>query len=395
MTAKGKKDKALGKMGATWKGELQHLLNLRGKVSSRGRPKPVSNRTLANREQMLYNCLYQLKEMGYPLLSVHNLKEKHIGALVSRWDKEGLSAGSIANKLAALRALAKWIGKPGMVKPGRFYVDDPERLKRRVAAVKDKSWTAAGVDPMAMVAQVKAVDPYVAMQLEIIYAFGLRREEAVQFKPHRVDEGGVLRVRDGTKGGRERMIPVESDYQRDVLARAKLMAPRFNDHIGGPKRTLGQALNRFSYVMRSLGFTRDRLGVTAHGLRHQRLNDIYEEVAGVPSPVRQIEAGEKAIVRPADPMLEAKARQKVTAIAGHGRLSITTAYTGSARSVGEKAKARLNWGQTPERVVSVSQPGAPQVHHGHFPVGTYLSDGAAGTVLGSDRDGSKITMKRR
>lgn len=313
-----------------WKRELQYLLHMKGGITARGKLKPISDRTLANRENILYSCIYQLREMGFKLQSVYNLKEKHVAALVSKWDKEGLSAGSIANYLTALRVLTKWIGKPGMVRSGEHYVDDPERIRRRNVAVRDKSWTAAGVNPDAIIAQVRAIDENVALQLELILAFGLRREEAVQFKPHRVDEGGVLRVRDGTKGGRERLIPVENDYQRDVLTRTKQKAQRFHDHVGDPRKTLIQALNRFSYVMHSLGITRSQLGVTAHGLRHQRLNDIYEEVAGVPSPVRQREAGETQLRR-GDPYKEALARQKVTVIAGHGRLPITTAYTGSYR----------------------------------------------------------------
>lgn len=363
------KGKGAGGGRGDWKRELQDILHLRGRVTARGRAKPVSNRTLYERERALFSCMHQLHGLGYDLRSVHNLKEKHIAALMSAWDKEGLSPGTIANYLAALRALAKWIGKAGLVKPATAYVD-PGRVKRRVAAMRDKSWSAAGVDARAMIAQIKAFDPRVGMQAEIIHAFGLRREEAVQFKPHRVDEGGVLRVRDGTKGGRERMVPVESAYQREVLARAKAMAPRFHDHIGRPGRTLEQALNRFSYVMRKLGLTKEALGVTAHGLRHQRLNDIYEEVAGVPSPVRQIEAGNKTLVR-GDPYKEAQARQKVTVIAGHGRHSITTAYTGSTRSVGESAKIRLNWGQSPEGVISVSLAGASHVHFGQPTLGNH------------------------
>jgi hypothetical protein len=60
--------------------------------------------------------------------------------------------------------------------------------------------------------------------------------------------------------------------------------------------------------------------VTAHGLRHQRLNDIFEEVAGVPSPVWQA-----ASIIKGDPAKWKQANQKVSSVAGHARLSISTA----------------------------------------------------------------------
>ena len=55
------------------------------------------------------------------------------------------------------------------------------------------------------------------MQLELQRAFGLRMREAALLKVHAADKGAYLAVNWGTKGGRDRVIPIETDYQRDVL----------------------------------------------------------------------------------------------------------------------------------------------------------------------------------
>lgn len=329
-----------------WKGELQEVLHLHGRVTARGKTKPVSNRTLAVRESVLFQCMEQIRELGYDIQSIRSLKTKHIEALVEHWVGEGISAGTIQNRLSYLRALCKWIGKDGMIPPTEEFAERyyPGRLKRTVAAVTDKSWSAKGLSAEEVIVAVAQEDRYVAMQLKVIHAFGLRREEAVQFKPHKVDEGGVLRIREGTKGGRERMVPVESDYQRQVLAEAKAAVSIWDGHIGHPGKSLAQNLRRFSYVMERMGLTKKDLGATAHGLRHQRLNDIFEEVAGVPSPVRQMSGldsmsgSDAVVVEKGDPYLWKAAQQKVSHVGGHARLSISTAYTGSQQSL-RKGKA--------------------------------------------------------
>lgn len=324
-----------------WKRELTNLLQMKGRVAfgKNGKTKPISDRTLDAREDILFMCMRQVREMGYDIKSVYSLRGKHVDALVDRWKKEEISSGAAQNRLSVLRLLCHWMGKDGLVKPTKAYAgDNPDWLKRKVAATQDKSWSALGVDVKDVIRKVSYIDNYVAMQLKVIHAFGLRREESIQLKPFTAHEGMYLRVRDGTKGGRERIIPIESAYQREVLMEAKEAASRWDGSLGRPGRNLEQNINRFSYVMKKLGITRNGLGVTAHGLRHQRLNDLFEEVAGVPSPVRQT-----AWIIKGDPVKWKQAQQKVSHIAGHARLSISTAYTGSARSVKRPGNPRLDW----------------------------------------------------
>ena len=97
-----------------------------------------------------------------------------------------------------------------------------------------------------------------------------------------------------------------------------------NEHIGHPDLNLEQALRRFNYVLSKFGLTHKSLGVTSHGLRHQYLNDLYEKLTGVPSPVRSTN-----ITAEIDQLTHDLAQSRVSQDAGHNRLGISNAYIGA------------------------------------------------------------------
>lgn len=57
-----------------------------------------------------------LHRLGYRGLRARGFKGRHIEALVAEWQRQGLSDGTIKNRIAHLRWLAKKIGKPGIVR---------------------------------------------------------------------------------------------------------------------------------------------------------------------------------------------------------------------------------------------------------------------------------------
>ena len=314
--------------GSGWKRDLMALISTKGKVTARGRHKPVSNRTQEAREESLFLSFRHLEEVGVHLRRLADFGERHVRLLVTRWVREGISPATLQNRISHLRTLAGWLGKNGMVGPSERYVEDPALVRRETVARRDHSWTALGVDTDALIAQVTAYDRHVGIQLKLCHAFYLRREEAVMFRPHRADRQNHIVVRDGTKGGRERTVLIDTVFQRSVLDEAKAMVRGINGHVGHPDKTLEQALSRFSYVARRFGISKKGLGITPHGLRHQGLNDLYERVAGVPSPVRALEAGMHAVLR-ADRETEDIARARVSEAGGHTRTAISGAYIGS------------------------------------------------------------------
>ncbi len=74
--------------------------------------------------------------------------------------------------------------------------------------------------------------------------------------------------------------------------------------------------------MRKAGVTREQLGVTAHGLRHQFAQEFHVELTDVQAPVRGGDAC-------ADPATLNAALLEIARQLGHNRTAITCAYLGS------------------------------------------------------------------
>lgn len=322
------KPSSSGKARPQWLDEIRKLVRESGYQAAGRRlgSGVLSASTQETREKMLIKIFRELDGLGYRLPSVHSLRDRHIQALVAAWESRGLAAASIQNRLTHLRKLSDWIGKGGLVRPALAYASDPERVRVGTVAKYDHAWRAAGIDAAQMVRLVAAYDPHVGIQLKLCQAFMLRRREAVMFRPHIADRQTHIVVEEGTKGGRVRVVEIMSEQQRCVLNEAKAFVRSKTDHVGHSNKTLKQNIAHFAYVLRRFGLTRDQLGVTAHGLRHEGLGDLFEAVAGVPAPIR-VDNVREVLAQVAPDRLQ-DARRKVAEVAGHSRLSISGAYIG-------------------------------------------------------------------
>lgn len=347
--------------GKDWKPELQAILDVHNGTRAGGRKTTVSHRTRDARGAGIFRSFKLLRTLGYKPVPA-NLGGRHIDTLVRYWvadptllpelrerqskaelPLQPYSAAYIQQQLSFMRVFAGWIGKPGMVKSADAYAEGA--LVRRCGnAQRDLGWAAAGVDGSALQAQVKAIDPYVGVQLQVMQAFGLRRKEAVMFSPHlaQVPQAHLpagagstrylsfLRIKRGTKGGRLRYTAIRTPEQESALAAAIALAGDHQGaHIGRPGVGLKQALARFSYVMRKVSATRAGLGVTPHGLRHQFAGDLYYELTGLAAPVRGGEPEHDAALR-------AAAYLEVSMQLGHGRPRIAGAYLGARNNPGKE-----------------------------------------------------------
>ena len=202
------------------------------------------------------------------------------------------------------------------------YVPGQALVSRSYCAESDRSWTALGIDAGDLVARVAEADVFVGAQLAMALAFGLRVREAIMFQPFQAvtEDGASIALLRGTKGGRVRLVPIDTDGKRAALDLARRVAVSDAGHLGDPRRSLEQNRTRFYTVLERFGVTRRQLGITAHGLRHQYANDRYEDFAGAPAPVR---GGEQL-----DREVDRSARLQVAEELGHARENISTAYLG-------------------------------------------------------------------
>lgn len=141
----------------------------------------------------------------------------------------------------------------------------------------------------------------------------------MQLRPHIADKDTYLALTVGTKGGRDRVIPIDTPEKRALVDLAKTFAASKLASISDPTKTLAQVKNHYYHILRSCGITRAE-GITGHGLRHGYANDRYREISGKASPVR----GGHTQDRDTDKA----ARLEVAEELGHSRESVTTHYLG-------------------------------------------------------------------
>lgn len=275
----------------------------------------ASYATQDKRADTLYAGFTELRKLGYKLDSVHSFKGKHMQALAKKWEERGLSASTLQNNISIFRTFANWIGKAGLVEKSDKYVSAGAANRSSVAKT-DKSWQAQGVDVAAQISKATAIDPRVGLQLELQAAFGLRVREALELRPHIADKGAYLAVNVGTKGGRDRVVPIDTIEKRALIEKAKGFTANKTSSTSDPSLRLHQVKNRYYAVMRACGITKTQGGITSHGLRHGFANDRYSALSGRLSPVRGGSGDDKA------------ARLAVAEDLGHSRESITTHYLG-------------------------------------------------------------------
>lgn len=269
--------------------------------------------------------LIRMRNPRYSIKSIYNLKQKHLKAVFSYLEKQGQSPSTIQNKISIMRTFCVWLGKPGMVGDSLKYVEDRSSVRRTTVVQEDKSWEGNGIDVMGLIQNVTDKDESVGMWLELCLGFGLRVREAIKFRPSIDGEYGMISVLEGTKGNRPRVVPIENQVQRKLLERAKALADGKTGMLGTRGKTYEQKRRRFYTIMESVGITLKDEGVTAHGLRHQYMQESFKRLTGVDAPVKggdinSIPANEFHV-----------ATLKLVERAGHTRPTIGASYYGSRR----------------------------------------------------------------
>lgn len=192
--------------------------------SATGRKRTVSIKTEELYVVQMQVMVRQLSDLNMALQNLSEFSSRHVHALTRHYESEGLSSSSLQKKNTVLRRFGTWIGKPDMTPRLADMVVDPTRAKRSYSALESKAWTSNGVDPEEVIRRVEAESMVTGLQMRIQHAFGLRPREVVMLKPQTADQGRGLFVTDGTKGGRARMVPIDSPLKRALIEKAKVYA---------------------------------------------------------------------------------------------------------------------------------------------------------------------------
>lgn len=249
-----------------------------------------------------------MKECHYPRMHARSLKEKHVIALLTLWQSQGIATSTIKARMSRLRWWAKHVGKPNLIKPNnQAYCIG----KRQTVSPTSK---ACDID----VTQAKAIpDEYVVASLWIAREFGLRKEEAIKFIPNYADQGDYIQLKASwCKGGKARKIPIQNQAQREALDYAKKIAG--SGSLIPADKHFHQQKNRYEKQTNKAGFR------NLHGLRHRYAQWRYEELTGWQSP--HADGPKRAELTEEEKDIQA--RLIISKELGHERLQIASVYLG-------------------------------------------------------------------
>ena len=263
------------------------------------------------RAHALAQAANTLHGLGYKGLRATGLRGKHVDALVREWLRQGLSPGTVKNRMAHLRWWAQHVGKPGVVHRDNSAYGIGER---RYVTNEDRSRELPR-EKLDLVG-----DRHVRMSLRLQAAFGLRREESIKFVPSFADRGDVVVLRPSwTKGGKGREIPVLDEGQRRVLDDARRLAR--GGALIPPGRDYRVQRRLYERQTSEAGLNR------MHGLRHAYAQRRYEELVGWKAPVN----GGPSRRTLAGPLRDAdwQARLRIARELGHERGDVISVYIGN------------------------------------------------------------------
>ncbi|WP_409449711.1 integrase domain-containing protein [Candidatus Igneacidithiobacillus taiwanensis] len=181
-----------------------------------------------------------------------------------------------------------------------------------------------GLDRSLVEQATKGLDARAAAIISLTREFGLRSKEACLIDAKsalkEAQATGMVRITEGTKGGRPRDVPITNDRQIAALERAAQVQGKAGSMI-----PIGVSYKAFRPVIdQAREAIKATTGQGLHALRASFGCGRYSQITGKDAPV-------VAGFRLVDKDLDREARQQIAQELGHGRTDVTVAYLGSAR----------------------------------------------------------------
>lgn len=281
-----------------------------------------SRGTMADRWRVF--CHYTKTELGISdmrRIEVSHL-ERYAEQLHERLDRGEISPSTAQNYMSAVNRIME------IARGDRRIRLDPVRG----AGLPNRSGIATEQHAMSQTDHdrlMALVPDRLAAQLDMQRTLGLRFEESAKADARallkQAQARGVIRIEDGTKGGRPREVPIISEHQLAALQRAA--------DLQGAHRSLIPADQTYAAYRESCY----RYGVRFHAERHAYAQERYASLAGAECPVaagvphrehRAHLAAKLGIDISSAANLDRAVRYQVAAELGHGRVDVTNAYLG-------------------------------------------------------------------
>jgi integrase len=323
--------KLMQELGILYPGDLKKqataLLRRIDPAAATGRARKHSHQSRKDYADRIGTFINVLGALNMRVSCLVQLGPKHVKAVIQKMEAEPLSEKYMRNILTVARRFLSWAGKPDAAPALEFLLVAPEKAQGSGVARHPRTLEALSIDPEVVFRNMDACSPTAGLLLRLMHHFGLRAKEATCFRPVRGDGGDHIVVKDGTKGGRERRVPIEHVAQRELLDLCKAHVDQQADApvTAAWGLQLHLAMNRLYYLARRVGLTvstETGYGVTMHGLRRSYAIRTYAELSGgVAAPV----LGGAPLPRDLQDAVEKELAQRL----GHNRSRIVAAYVGS------------------------------------------------------------------
>ena len=266
--------------------------------------------TQATRSRILDLIANHLLELGFRRMQRRSMKPKHIDALVAHWQEQGISVGTLKNRLSVLRWWAKKVNKPSIIaKDNTVY-----GIGKREYITKDSKAQQLDEKKLSLIS-----DEYICLSIRLQAAFGLRRQESIKYSPSFAVQDDHIKLKSSwTKGGRARTVPIRNEEQRHLLNEVKALAR--SGALIPPHLNYVQQLHRYEKQTQKAGLSR------LHGLRHDYAQRRYFELTEMVCPARGGLTSRD--LTPAQRALDHSARVTISSELGHAREAISAVYLG-------------------------------------------------------------------
>ncbi|WP_168206022.1 phage integrase N-terminal domain-containing protein [Geobacter sp. FeAm09] len=217
-------------------------------------------------------------ESKFGMNDIQNLKTKHIEAYVRDMQARNLSAGTIANRLTALRTIAKAIGKVNIVER----TNAAYSIKRTRMNPIQANTELIGKIRSELAEKAVAGDRIAKMchaAAELRDAFGLRAKESLKTFKVVEREGKLYLQVEGAKCGRPRDLEVRTEAQLRAVQLAAEVSSALGSGTGRimpPEMSLKGAVDAQRTLWRKLGGTKEN-NANMHAQRHERFQTMKSE----------------------------------------------------------------------------------------------------------------------
>lgn len=206
----------------------------------------------------------------FAMENINNLKPNHVLAYVQYMKDQGLDNGTMCNRMAAVRDLAKAVGKSNIVarENKEYGIARGIRQKPIIANQAEVNRIRITLADLANSGDRIAMMCHAAAELRD--AFGLRSKESLMSSKLVDTPNGVALRIEGAKGGRPRDLRIgNADQLRAVqqLAQVSQALGSATGRIIPPEMSLEKAYNAQRTLWRELGGTK-KVAAHMHSARH-------------------------------------------------------------------------------------------------------------------------------